>query len=63
MGIHTAGANASGQGQIIPLVIAFPNVGGKAGRSKVLPDTLEADTGYDYCPIYGNPHPTSMRNR
>lgn len=45
--IHTAGANASDQGQIIPLVLDFPKVGGKPGRPKELPDTLIADAGYD----------------
>jgi transposase len=45
--IHTAGANASDHRQIIPLVLAFPKVGGKPGRPKELPDTLLADAGYD----------------
>jgi transposase len=45
--IRTAGANASDHTQIIPLVLAFPRVGGKPGRPKELPDELYADRGYD----------------
>jgi transposase len=45
--IRTAGANVSDHRQIIPVVIAFPKVGGKPGRPKELPDELYADRGYD----------------
>src|SRR5438876_10426907 len=45
--IRTAGANASDHTQIIPIVLAFPKVGGKPGRPKELPDDLYADRGYD----------------
>ncbi|MBP3953788.1 transposase [Gemmata sp. G18] len=39
LAIRTAGANASDQRQILPLVVlAFPRVGGKPGRPKDLPD-------------------------
>jgi transposase len=47
LAIHTAGANASDHTQIIPLVLDFPQVGGKPGRPKELPDELYADRGYD----------------
>lgn len=47
LAIRTAGANASDHTQIIPLVMAFPRVGGKPGRPKQLPDVLYADRGYD----------------
>jgi len=47
LAIRTAGANASDHTQIIPLVLAFPRVGGKPGRPKELPDELYADRGYD----------------
>src|SRR4051794_30679127 len=46
LAIHTAGANASAHGQIIPTVLDFPQVGGKVGRPKELPDELYADAGY-----------------
>lgn len=45
--IHTTGANASDQLQIIPLILEYPHVGGKPGRPKELPDELYADRGYD----------------
>ena len=45
--IRTAGANASDHRQVIPLVLAFPRVGGKPGRPKERPDELYADRGYD----------------
>ena len=45
--IRTAPANASDHGQIIPLVVDFPAVGGKPGRPKQLPDELYADRGFD----------------
>lgn len=47
LAIRTAGANESDHRQIIPLVLAFPKVGGKPGRPKRLPDELYADRGYD----------------
>ncbi len=47
LAIHTAAANASDHRQIIPLVLDFPEVGGKPGRPKERPDTLLADAGYD----------------
>ena len=47
MAIHTAGANASDHKQIIPIVVDFPQVGGKVGRPKDHPDTLYADAGFD----------------
>jgi transposase len=45
--IRTAGANASDHTRIIPLVLAFPEVGGQPGRPKELPDEPYADRGYD----------------
>jgi transposase len=47
LAIRTAGANASDHRQIIPLVLKFPEVGGKPGRPKELPDEAYADRGYD----------------
>jgi len=47
LAIRTAGANASDHTQVIPLVAAFPRVGGKPGRPKEHPDALYADRGYD----------------
>ena len=47
LAIQTAGANASDHRQIIPIVVAFPQVGGKVGRPKQRPDELYADAGYD----------------
>lgn len=47
LAIRTAGANVSEHGQNIPIVLAFPTVGGKPGRPKELPDALYADRGYD----------------
>ena len=47
LAIQTAGANASDHRQIIPIVLAFPPVGGKVGRTKQRPDELYADAGYD----------------
>src|SRR6202007_1507314 len=38
LAIRTAGANASDDRQIIPLILDFPRVGGKPGRPKELPD-------------------------
>jgi len=47
LALRTVGANASDQTQIIPLILAFPHIGGKPGRPKELPDTAYADRGYD----------------
>lgn len=47
LAIRTAGANASDHRQILPLVLDYPEVGGKPGRPKELPDVLFADRGYD----------------
>jgi transposase len=47
LAIHTAGANVSDQTQIIPIVLDFPEIGGKPGRPKQLPDVVVADRGYD----------------
>jgi transposase len=47
LAIRTAGANASDHTQILPVVLDFPQVGGKPGRPKELPDELYADRGYD----------------
>jgi transposase len=47
LAIRTAGANASDHTQIIPVVLDFPQVGGKPGRPKELPDDAYADRGYD----------------
>jgi len=47
LAIRTAPANASDHRQIIPLVLEFPRVKGKAGRPKELPDELYADRGFD----------------
>jgi transposase len=47
LAIRTAGANASDQKQILPIVLSFPKVGGKPGRPKETPDDLYADRGYD----------------
>jgi transposase len=47
LAIRTAGADASDHHQIIPPVLKSPEVGGKPGRPKELPDDLDADRGYD----------------
>ncbi len=47
LAIRTAGANKSDHTQVIPLVLAFPRVGGTPGRPKELPDELYADRGFD----------------
>lgn len=47
LAIRTAPANASDHTQIIPIVAAFPHVGGKPGRPKERPNVLYADRGYD----------------
>jgi len=47
LAVHAAGANASDHRQILPIVLAFPRVGGKPGRPKELPDEVYADRGYD----------------
>lgn len=50
LAIRTAGANDSDHTQVIPVVLAFPPVGGKPGRPKELPDEWYADRGYDSNP-------------
>jgi transposase len=47
IGIRTAPANASDQTQLLPLVVHFPQIGGKPGRPKRLPDAVVADRGFD----------------
>jgi transposase len=47
LAIRSAGANASDHTQIIPLVVDYPQIGGKPGRPKEMPDELYADRGYD----------------
>src|SRR5829696_4482292 len=47
LAVRTAGANVSDHRQLIPIVLAFPKVGGKPGRPKERPDELYADRGYD----------------
>ena len=47
LAIRTTGANASDQRPIIPLILEFPEVGGKPGRPKQLPDEAYADRGFD----------------
>src|SRR6185369_13849676 len=45
--IHTAPANASDHCEILPAVVAFPEIGGKPGRPRTRPPKLYADAGYD----------------
>ena len=47
LAVRAAGANASDHTQLFPLLLAFPQVGGKPGRPKELPDEVYADRGYD----------------
>lgn len=47
LAIRTAGANVSDHRQILSTVLAFPKVGGRAGRPQEHPDRLYADRGYD----------------
>jgi transposase len=47
LALRTTGANASDQTQILPIIMEFPKVKGKAGRPKELPDEAYADRGYD----------------
>ena len=48
MAVATVGANVSDQTQLIPIVVMdFPQVGGKPGHPKELPDAAYADRGYD----------------
>src|SRR4051794_4233541 len=47
LAVRTAGANDSDRRQIIPLILQFPEVGGKQGRPKQLPDEAYADRGFD----------------
>jgi len=45
--IQTASANTSDHRQILSTVNQFPQVGGRPGRPRVMPDELYADAGYD----------------
>lgn len=47
LALRTTGANVSDQVQILPIIMDFPRVKGKAGRPKELPDEVYADRGYD----------------
>lgn len=47
LAIRTVGANVSDQNEILPIIIDFPQVAGKPGRPKELPDVAYADRGYD----------------
>jgi transposase len=47
LAIRTAGSNASDHGELIPILMQFPRIGGQPGRPKELPDELLADAGYD----------------
>lgn len=47
LGIRIAGANVSEHRQLLPLVMDFPRVAGKAGRPKEHPENLYADRGFD----------------
>ena len=47
LAIRTAGTNASDHGQILPVVLEFPRIGGLPGHPKELPDDLFADRGSD----------------
>jgi transposase len=47
LGIHTAPANASDPGQILPAVADFPRVRGKRGRPRSHPADLLTNRGYD----------------
>jgi hypothetical protein len=44
---RTTKASARDQRRIIPLVLMFPEVGGKPGRPRELPDGAYADRGFD----------------
>lgn len=46
LAIRTAGANASDQRQIIPVMVDFPKIQGRPGRPKESPDELYTDRGY-----------------
>lgn len=47
LAIRTAPANASDHTQLLPLLLDFPQIGGKPGRPKQRPDELYTDRGYD----------------
>lgn len=53
LAMQTAGANASDQTTIIPILVAYPEVGGKPGRPKQRPDTVVADRGFDNPSVHG----------
>jgi|SRR5579864_498137 len=50
LAIRIAAANDSDHTQLLPLVLDFPQVGGKPGRPKELPDELYGDRGFDSDP-------------
>jgi transposase len=50
LAIRVAAANDSDHTQLLPLVMDFPQVGGKPGHPKELPDELYADRGFDSNP-------------
>lgn len=47
LAVRTAGANVSDHRKIIPIVLDFSKLGGKAGRPQEHSDQLYADRGYD----------------
>lgn len=47
LALHTSGANASDQKELIPIIVEFPRVKGRPGRPKEHPDAAYADRGYD----------------
>jgi transposase len=51
LALRIVGANASDVKQLVPLVLDFPQVGGKRGRPKQLPDELYTDRGFDSNPL------------
>ena len=52
LGIRISPGNVSDHQEALPIVmLEFPQVGGKVGRPKELPDELYADAGYDSDPL------------
>jgi transposase len=47
LALHTSGANASDQKELMPIIVEFPRVKGKPGRPREHPDEAYADRGYD----------------
>jgi len=45
--VHAAPGNSSDHCEILPTVVAFPEIGGKPGRPPTHPKKLYADAGYD----------------